>query len=685
MVDVKDYILRRLNANAHETVKAADTAGKVPSKMFGVITNSADVSIERLSVFDPVAGNQQAHSAGSPPTGCVHNGLIYCRVETLRDPEIDGLSGKPVIVCVFKTTFDNACHALPIFGVDRIQLADLGTECGKIFTFELVNKSAAPGHADGRVVWLRDIVTVVLGDDGPVSVRGFMVDITERKQTEAALRLNEARLAHAHRLAKLGHWWLDVDENRLRASAEMAAIFGVENFYVTYDEFMAFVHPDDRYLEELKYGAGVDFDDAYEIEYRIIRPDGVLRYIQEIGEPYRDAAGNVIGESGTVQDITERKLAEESLGEIQELLIKAQELGRIGNFVWDEVEDRGLYDSDVIKEIFGKPLDEPPNDMARLLERLHPDDRAMYKRKTTEATRNGASTNLEYRIVLPNGETRHVHELSDPVFDETGRLVRRVGMVQDISERKRTEIALLTAKEQAELANRAKTEFLANMSHDLRTPLNAIIGFSDMMKAEIFGPIGEPKYREYVGFISDSGAHLLSMINDILDLSKIESASVRLNEDEVDVERSIDEVLKLLTLKAELGEVELVKDNSAGLPLLNADADRVKQILSNLLSNAVKFTPPGGTVNIHAERCNMGGIRITVSDTGIGISDDDIPLVLEPFGQVVSAMTRKFEGTGLGLPLVKAMIHQHGGEFHIASELGVGTSITVTFPVERII
>jgi len=143
-------------------------------------------------------------------------------------------------------------------------------------------------------------------------------------------------------------------------------------------------------------------------------------------------------------------------------------------------------------------------------------------------------------------------------------------------------------------------------------------------------------------------------------------------------------VVILLSLRAEAGKIELINDSTPDLPLLTADEDRVKQMLGNLLSNAIKFTPPGGTVRIYAERVTDGGLKISVCDTGIGIAREDIPLVLKPFGQVKSVMTRQFEGTGLGLPLVKAMIHQHGGDLHIESELGVGTTISITFPAERV-
>ena len=175
------------------------------------------------------------------------------------------------------------------------------------------------------------------------------------------------------------------------------------------------------------------------------------------------------------------------------------------------------------------------------------------------------------------------------------------------------------------------------------------------------------------------------MINAILDLSKIEFSSITLDDDEIDVEAIIDSVLLLVALKAELGEIELVKIIAADLPRLTADEVRVKQMLSNLLSNAIKFTPLGGTVRIGAESCDDSGLKITVSYTGIGISGENIPLILQPFGQVGGVMTRKFEGTGLGLPLVDAMIKQHGGELQIESELGVGTAVSILFPAKRVL
>ena len=262
-----------------------------------------------------------------------------------------------------------------------------------------------------------------------------------------------------------------------------------------------------------------------------------------------------------------------------------------------------------------------------------------------------------------------------------GHLIGRA--IRYAVERKRVESQLVEAKNSAESASRAKSEFLANMSHELRTPLNAIIGFSEILKQEPLGPLGHASYREYVRDVHESGVHLLKIINDILDLSKIEVGKLSLNEMPIDLRDAVESCMRIVRERAATAGLDLTADLSAQLPILNADERMVKQVLLNLLSNAIKFTAAGGSVRVSAGINADCGMFIRIADSGIGIAPADIEMALQPFVQIDSTLQRKYQGTGLGLPLARSMVEMHGGRFIIESTVGAGTTITVHFPPER--
>jgi signal transduction histidine kinase len=249
--------------------------------------------------------------------------------------------------------------------------------------------------------------------------------------------------------------------------------------------------------------------------------------------------------------------------------------------------------------------------------------------------------------------------------------------------RKKTKPADGGANKRGPASTGVKSQFIANMSHELRTPLNAIIGFSEMMRNEVYGPLGDQKYVEYIGDIYESGQHLLSIVNDILDLSKVEAGRMSLNEDAVDLSDVIRRAAFLIGPLAEKAGVNVRTQSPSQVTILAGDERLLVQIVLNLLSNAVKFTPKNGTVSVEIRAKESGSIAIFVRDTGHGIAPADMARAMEPFGQVHAAQSGTPRGTGLGLPLVKSFVELHGGHFELQSKLGVGTTAIVIFPESR--
>jgi len=322
-------------------------------------------------------------------------------------------------------------------------------------------------------------------------------------------------------------------------------------------------------------------------------------------------------------------------------------------------------------------VDAGPDDM------LHPDDAPTIARHLrARIAGEEVVSNYEFRLIRRDGAILWV-ETHAALVEWDGEWAS-LSWITDISKRKAMEQELLRSKEAAEYANRSKTDFLANMSHELRTPLNAIIGFSEVIKGEMFGPAGR-RYAEYARDIHDSGQHLLEIINDILDLSKLEAGKFVLHETDVCVAAVAEQCLALVRGRAEEGCMALKIDLPDSLPDIHADQRAMKQILLNLLSNAVKFTLPGGSVTLCAEINPERGLDMIVADTGVGMSETDIGIALLPFGQIDSSLGRKHQGTGLGLPLCKSLLALHGAKLIIDSAPGTGTTITARFPPERVV
>jgi len=312
-------------------------------------------------------------------------------------------------------------------------------------------------------------------------------------------------------------------------------------------------------------------------------------------------------------------------------------------------------------------------------------DRPAFLRALSEADRTGETVTAEFRLrVGPEDAAGFtwVEMRCRPVVDPTsGRSV--VAVTRDINFRKAQEAAFAEASRAAEQASRAKSQFLANMSHELRTPLNAIIGFSDILEQQLFGRFEFERHRDYARLIRSSGEHLLEVVNSILDMSKIEAGRFEIHVEPVPVAGLVESAIEMMSHQIASRHLRLERRIEPGLPDLLADRRACRQILLNLLSNAAKFTEAGGTVTI-AAREGQGGIVVEVADTGIGISADDLPRLGTPFVQADADINRRYEGTGLGLSVVKGLVQLHGGTLAIASKPGEGTTVSVTLPAEAV-
>lgn len=299
---------------------------------------------------------------------------------------------------------------------------------------------------------------------------------------------------------------------------------------------------------------------------------------------------------------------------------------------------------------------------------------------TSLMQQNGRLSGFESQVYRRDGAVIWISESCREVRNDSGALLYYEGTVEEISARKHTEQELLAAKETAEAASRAKTDFLATISHELRTPLNAIIGFAEIIRGELLGSVGVPEYRDYANDIHESGRHLLAVISDILDFVTAESGDLKMVVDDVDLAALGRRTVRLLHEQAEQRQVGLTFRPGTDEAIVRGDERRLNQILINLVGNALKFTPARGSVEVTIEEDGSDSLAIAVRDTGVGIAEDDIERVRQPFQQVDGTLARRHEGTGLGLAICDRLVRLHGGSLSLASTIGKGTTVRVVLP-----
>ena len=542
--------------------------------------------------------------------------------------------------------------------------------------------------SDGSIQWQEWADRAFFDESGRVvELQSFGRDITDRKTAEEKLRLSEAQLASAQQLSHIGSWTWEPETGALQWSDEHYRIFGIEPVGrdITIEEAAGLAHPDDRELVAQALAKLRDHNTPYDIEYRLLTPSGEARIIHSRGGRFSAGADPDNRIHGTAQDITERKYAENAMRESEARLVEAQEIANVGSWaleIEEEKQARTLWSAELCR-IYGIEQNAIPQDFSAHLLFIHVQDRDLVDCAWRHSLHTGMPFESEYRIVRPDGEVRNVLTKARMLQGQKQNSKHWTGATLDITDRVKIEHELFQAKERAEFADRQKSEFLANMSHERRTPLNAIIGFSQIMDSEMYGPVGDSRYTEYVRDIMSSGEHLLSLINDILDLSRIEAGRKELSEQEVDLRLVVTRCAHMLNANANEAGLNLKTEFDDPLPQLWGDRRAVSQITLNLLSNAIKFTKPGGKILATARLEPDGGLAISVRDTGIGIEAEDIPRVLSRFGQVESSYNRKIQGTGLGLQLVDSLVKLHGGEIGLDSKFGVGTTAIVRFPKSR--
>lgn len=463
---------------------------------------------------------------------------------------------------------------------------------------------------------------------------------------------------------------------------------GAHRLGITPDEMVGMHRDEGLAPEDAKRHQALDrrlydgTEDLMTFEEEIAGPDGSMRTFLTVKSPLHGNEGEVSGVVTVALDITDRKEVER---------VAQRQRSHLGVII-DNIPD-WIYATDEAHKItlanlaVARAFQTTPDEMVgkSFDEFVDNTDRVDADRKANIAVLNSGKAAQLPEVSTSDvfGERQWLRTMKLPFVSSTGE-IEVLSVTTEVTAQHVAQEVLREAKEQAEAANQNKTEFLANLSHELRTPLNHIMGFAQVMAEESYGPHNDPRYRDYANNIHESGNHLLAILNDILDVSRLETGVWQLVERQVDLNRVAESVLKIVAERTDRAGLTLEKNLDEHLPVVMADERMVRQMLLNLLSNASKFTEEGGRITVESRRLEDGGVALAVRDTGVGIDQQDFETVLAPFGQVENVMSRKNVGTGLGLSLVKSMIELHGGKVAIESTLGEGASVALMFPAARV-
>ncbi|PCJ99879.1 MAG: PAS domain-containing sensor histidine kinase [Zetaproteobacteria bacterium] len=512
----------------------------------------------------------------------------------------------------------------------------------------------------------------------------LLSEVSERERLNSALAVAEKDNRAIIDSVRDVIFETDTDGTVLFLSAAWQHITGFEIERSKGSNLFSILYPDDQEKQRHDYDLFIKGKkQAYNTFTRLRISDGTFRAVELSISMIRRDRNNNLRVVGTITDVEERRRAERALAEAEKKYRMIVENAAGGLY---QLTPEGIYLSanPAMARVLGY---ESSVDMLRIIKNAHgfvyPDK--VERENFMETLKvQGQIFGYETEVLTKDGDKIWVRENIRLVKDEQGNDLYYEGSMEDITQRKKADIALLEAKMQSDMANRAKTEFIANMSHELRTPLNAIIGFSDIMKNEVMGPLGQDMYKEYVTDIHKSGEGLLKIINEILDISKIESGDRELNESEFSSENVLHTCIELYASRVQDKHIILMNE-AKNMPHILGEELSIKQVISNIYTNAIKYTPKDGRITLFSNYDIDGAFRLSITDTGIGMSEREIRKALSPFGQIDNALDRSGTGVGLGLPLAQAIMGIHGGCIEILSEKSIGTTVTLLFPSERVI